>query len=355
MTYLLHFLLVPLYYFVLRLMTTRREADRLFVGVVTVHAILFRALANPYNYVDTRNYANAFKTISGWTLKHTIIDSNAYTEWGRGYLGFNWLLGRVSTDPKMLFVVTSIIAVGAVMLYYKKTLYTVLAPILFYLSYYMMYTMGFGVLRQHLAIPFLLFALYYMEKPKASLCFALLATLLHTGCIAFFPFYLVRWLSKKLSYAEVALLCLSAFIVARFSIVAVLSFFPRFESYLHAEAKNNIVPVLLIGFMLLLLYEADVYRQVKNKTDSNVLLFLLYGLGLSLFCVGLPGGGRLTLPVVYVVPVAIGFLYQYGGKTKDEYYICIVGLAVLTLIGIYLGLGEKGNMFADYSFFWERR
>ena len=112
---------MPLYYLVLRLVTTRREADRLFMWIVAVHAILFRALANPYNYVDTRVYASTFKVIGSWTLKHAVIDTNTYTELGRGYLLYNWILSRVSNDPSILFVVTGIIAVGGIMLYYKKT------------------------------------------------------------------------------------------------------------------------------------------------------------------------------------------------------------------------------------------
>lgn len=354
MTYLLNFLLVPLYYLALRLMTTRREADRLFMWIVAIHAILFRALANPYNYIDTGNYARAFKIIGGWTLTHTIIDSNIFTKWGRGYLLFNWMVSRLTDDLIVLYAIASIIAVGMVMAYYKKTLYTVLAPTLFYLSYHMMYLHGFSAIRQHLAIPFLLFALYYIEKPKVSLCFAITATLLHTSCVVFFPFYLVHWLSKKMSYGEVAILSILIFMAGRFFITAILSFFPRYESYFGATPKNNIVPVLLIAFMILLLYEANLFSQSIKRTDRNLLLFLLYGFGLSLFCVKMPGAGRLSLPVVYVVPVAMSLLYQYGGRKRDEYNLCVAGLAMLAAIGLYLLVDDGHSMLLRYVFFWER-
>ena len=239
------------------------------------------------------------------------------------------------------------------MLYYKKTLYTALAPVLFYLSYHMMYTMGFGVIRQHLAIPFLLFALYYIERIKPSLCFALIATSLHTSCIVFFPFYLFFWLSKRLSYMEVALLSFAFFMVGRVFITIILSYFPSFSPYLRGSIDNNIVPVLLTAFILLLLYECSVFDKVKDSVDKNLLLFMVYGFALSLFCFRLPGAGRLSLPVVYAVPSAMGLLYKYGAKEKLEYNLCVAGLFVLVALGLYLGMQSGDSIFMHYSFFWE--
>jgi len=354
MTYLLNFLLVPLYYLVLRMITTKQKADRLFMWIVAIHAILFRALANPYNYVDTGNYVHAFKDISGWTLKHTVVDNNAYTSWGRGYLLYNWIVSRAFNEVQAFYFITGIISVGLLMAYYKKTMYTVLAPILFYLSYHMMYMHGFGVIRQHLAMPFLLFALYYVERPKVSVLFAVAATGLHPACLAFFPFYLMYWLARKMSFAELAGVCLMAFITARFFVTGILSFFPRYARYLNSTASSNIVPVLLTIFMLLLLYEADVYGKVEKRTDRNLLLFLIYGLGLSVFCIKLPGAGRLSLPVVYAVPVAMSLLYQYGGKKKDEYNLCVTGLAMLVVVGLYLAIENGRSPLLRYSLFWER-
>ena len=346
---------MPLYYLVLRLVTTRREADRLFMWIVAVHAILFRALANPYNYVDTRVYASTFKVIGSWTLKHAVIDTNTYTELGRGYLLYNWILSRVSNDPSILFVVTGIIAVGGIMLYYKKTAYTVFIPVLFYLSYHMMYIHGFGVIRQHLAIPFLLFALYYINNTKQSFSFALLATLLHTASAVFFPFLLMHKFVKRMDYREVTLLFIIFFVGLRFFASLILSYSPRYAVYLRMKYENmNSIPVLLILFLIVLLYEANVFEKVKNKKDYNILLFILYGFALSLFCIGLSYGGRLSLPVIYLIPSAMSLLYRYGGSRKDEYNVCTIGLFILVFIGIYFNIANGDTPYAKYSFFWQK-
>lgn len=353
MPYLINLILVPLYYLVLRMMTTKREAYRLFMWIVAIHSILFRALANPYNYVDTRVYASGFKVIGSWTLKHAVIDTNLYTSWGRGYVLYNWLISRLTNDSKVFFFITSVIAVGGIMLYYKKTLYTALAPVLFYLTYHMAYIHGFGVIRQHLAIPFLLFALYNIERIKTSLFLAVVAASLHTACIVFLPFYLFYWLSKKMSYGEIALLSLAFFVTARLFVTMVLSLFPSFSPYLRGTVDNNIVPVLLTAFIILLLYEGCVFDKVKNGADKNLLLFLLYGFALSVFCVRLPGSGRLSLPVIYAIPSVISLLFKYGGKEKDEYNLCVAGLFSLVALGLYLGMQSEDNIFMRYSFFWE--
>lgn len=353
MTYLINFLLVPLYYLVLRLALPRRHANRAFWWIVTAHAVLFRALANPFNYVDTGNYAEAFRIISHWHLKEAIIETNRYSDWGRGYVLYNWLVSRISNDPKVFFVVTSILSVGGILLYYKKMAYTALAPVMLYLSYPMLYLMGFGVIRQHLAMPLLLFALYYIEeKPKVSLFLMLGAILLHTSSIVFVPFYFVYRLMRRLSYGEMAIMLLAVFIAARFFITMMLTYLPRYAAYTSAKANNNTLPVLVIGLMLLLLYEARLFDKVKRGKDRNLLMFLLYGFALSVFCVGQPFGGRLSLPAIYVMPAVLSLLYHYGGKRKDEYKLGIVYLFSLVVLSLCLSNGDTA--YQHYNFIWER-
>ena len=354
MIYLINLLLVPLYYLVLRMTMPRLKANQAFWWVVAVHAILFRALANPYNYVDTDNYANAFRILGNWSLKHTVIDQNAFTDWGRGYLLYSWVVSRFTHEPKTFFFITSIVAVGGVMLYYRKTAYTALAPVLFYLAYPMMYIMGFGVIRQHLAIPFLLFALYYIEKPKRSLLLIVIASLIHVSSIVFIPFLLVHRLMKKLAFSEVAVIFILFFIVARFFIAVVLSYLPRYELYLQAKSDNNTLPALIIGLLLVLLYEASVFTQAIGKNDRNLLQFLLYGFALSVFCIGLPFGGRLTLPIIYLVPTVLSLLYQYGSRYKDEYHLGVVCLFALLCVSLYLNIRNGDTQLLRYSFFWEK-
>lgn len=355
MIYLINLLLVPLYYWILRLALPRRDANKAFLWIVAMHAIVFRALANPYNYVDTRNYADAFRVISHWNLYDTAVGTNRYSSWGRGYLLYNWLIGNITNDIRYFFVITSVLSVTEVMLYYKKTTYTALVPIMFYLAHPMLYLMGFGVIRQHLAIPLLLFAIYYLdEKPKMSLALAIGAVLLHTASIVFIPFYLLNRMVRRWSFAEAGLVFLLFFVALRLSISAILSLFPRYEAYQQAQGNKNMVPVLIIGGTLFLLYECKAFDRVKRGKDHVLLMFLLYGFALCCFCVGLPFGGRLSLPVIYVVPTAVSILYRYGGQEKDEYKVGVVYLIALVILNLTLNLRGGDSTYSHYSFIWEK-
>ena len=112
--------------------------------------------------------------------------------------------------------------------------------------------------------------------------------------------------------------------------------------------------LIVIGLMLLLLYEARLFDKVKRGKDRNLLMFLLYGFALSVFCVGQPFGGRLSLPAIYVMPAVLSLLYHYGGKRKDEYKLGIVYLFSLVVLSLCLNLSGGDTTYQRYNFIWER-
>ena len=128
MFYLFNLLIIPLYYLVIRIITSNKHsANKFFFLVISFHAILFRALANPYNYQeDTFLYAEGFQSISDMTFSDAVLSVNFYTHWGPLYLALNWVLGRITTDPAILFVVVAFLTVGLILWFYYKTSYSFL-------------------------------------------------------------------------------------------------------------------------------------------------------------------------------------------------------------------------------------
>lgn len=136
MPYLFNFILVIAYYFVItHIITGKNKAKKKFVTLVCVHAVLFRALANPYNYVDTEVYAEAFYQISSWNLTDVLNPLNFYAEWGQGYVILNWLLSKISAEPQFLFASLSVLSIVPVMWFYFKTSHSILFTIVIYLLY----------------------------------------------------------------------------------------------------------------------------------------------------------------------------------------------------------------------------
>lgn len=353
MVYLVNLLLVPCYYCFIRLILhNRRWIHEVFFLIISLHAILFRALANPYVYPDTRGYTEAFQYICNWDFKEAVMSINYYSVWGQGYVALNWLICRFTEDPMYLFITLAILSVGGVMLYYKKTAYVPLLSVMLYLSYPMMYLMGFYVVRQHLAVVFILWALYFADNLKISIPLAVIAALCHTSAIVFLPYYflknivLYRFTSiKLLVYSVVGFTILSS------SVAYVLSFFSRYEEiYESGEGKNNIVPVILIGSLLLLYYITGVYKRVRLSQDMHIIRYLIYGLIIALFSMGTPGAGRLTLYFIYVIPVAICLPFKYVRpemKTIPAMYLICLFFIVSYLIYI------ASDKYVVYKFLWE--
>ena len=352
MPYLFNFILVIAYYFVItHIITGKNKAKKKFVTLVCVHAVLFRALANPYNYVDTEVYAEAFYQISSWNLTDVLNPLNFYAEWGQGYVILNWLLSKISAEPQFLFASLSVLSIVPVMWFYFKTSHSILFTIVIYLLYPMFYYMGFGVLRQHLAVGIVLLALYYVDKLKYSIPLALLALSFHMSVVVFFPFYLWKRLNlngRNISKSLLMVVVLCAAI--RYLFENIMMSFTRYSHYLDSfSSENNIVPVLFLGSAVLKLWINNVYQRITERNESNLVSVILYGFANSLIGIGMPGMGRTSLYFLYVFPAAITLLDKYSS------YVILVGIykmGILCLVILLLLMSYDSHPYA-YSFFWE--
>jgi len=352
MIYLINLLLVPIYYFLIKAFSRRKEiVNKLFFIVVGTHAVLFRALADPYVYVDTRGYAAAFSSIQTWSFKEAVLTENYFTNWGQGYVALNWLIGQFTSDPAYLFIVLAIVSVGGVIFYYYKTSYTPLLTVLFYLLYPMMYFQGFGVVRQHLAIVFVLWALYYMENLKIAIPLTVIGILCHTSTIIVVPFYFIRDFDiRDFNILKLGIYSLGGFLLASLGAGFMLSFFSRYETVLESEGEqHNIVPVVVIGITIISFLLSGILKKIKDKKDLYIIRFLIFGFIIALFGTTVPRAGRATLYFIYIVPVAFSLLYKYtSNKTK---WISILYTLVLFAIEFLLVNIQRAK-YQVYDFFW---
>jgi len=353
MVYFINYLIIPLYYAIIKIaVSDKNKVRKLFFFVILLHAVLFRALANPFNYVDTERYAVAFENISDMTFKEAVLSPNIYSEWGLGYVGLNWIISRLTSDYAYLFVILAILSVGGVMLYYYKTTTTPLTTVMLYLLYPMMYIMGFGVLRQHLAVVFILWGLYYMDNLKFSIPLAIMGILCHTSALVVVPFYLMRNINLQ-HFTLTKLISISAigFYAITLSIAYVLSFISRYDTVLTNEgSQRNIVPVFMLGSLLFMFFFSGITNRVKDVKDGNIVRFLIYGFIIAIIGMTIPRGGRLTLYFIYVIPVAVSLLFKYSTvhlKWINKAYIVL--LFALVSVLVYYSVDK----YDVYKFYWE--
>lgn len=344
-------MLVPLYYlFINSIIKDKKKALKSFAILIGIHAVLFRALANPYNYVDTEGYAKAYQNLSDMSWSIFLLYGE---DWGVGYVLLNLLLGYISSDPQVLFVTLSVISIVPVVWFYYKTSNNMLLSMMIFLTYPMMYYMGFGVVRQHAAIAFALLSLYYIDKYKVSIPLTLLACSFHTSAILILPFFVWRKLDiKKMGIIKYLILIvigvLSVSIVGSLVIDYIGS--SRYEDVLDEGTNSNVVPVILVGSLLVMSAMNKLRYYINDKRNLGILSFLMYGLIIAIFSMGMASLGRASLYFIYVVPVIITWLSKYHSKFKSVNTIYI--FMVFVLIGIQLYLGYQPEMY-DYSFYWD--
>lgn len=350
MVYFLNFLAVIVYYVIIKI-CKKRNNKKLFFIILSIHAILFRVLSNPYNYVDTLVYANAFENIATSSLKDTLSSTATYIDWGIGYVLLNWIIGQFSHNPQVMFAIMAVIGILPVMFFYYKNSYTSLLPVVIYLIYPMFYYMGFGVLRQHIAIGFVMLALYYFDNKKLSIGWALLALSFHTSSCVFFPFYVWRHLNREgRNVWKSILLIIVVVITLKLLMSTILLSMDRYRHYYGVDTtENNIVPVAFLGSYLLVVWYTKVHRKLNSTFDTNLLNFIQYGFALAIVGIGTYGMGRMTLCFMYALPPAITLLNKYNRK---EPLVALYKTVVLALV-VYILIGTYNKQPYAYSFFWE--
>lgn len=354
MAYLINLFFVIIYYFIISDLYRNNIEKRnmCFAIIVGIHAILFRALANPFNYVDTELYDEGFRSISQMTFGEAILQVNFYTEWGTGYVLFNWIISRFTTDSKYLFMLASALSIIPVIWFYFKTSKNLLPTVLIFLLYPMMYLMGFGVIRQHMSVAYILLALYYVDRLKISLPLALLGFSLHTSGIVFFPFYLLKKIDfSKIKVGKLALYIIIILSICRLSMNYALAYMPKYEKIVGADRfDNNVVPAVWMGTLLLLAISSRINRRLSTSLEKDIFSFFIYGTAIAIFCIGLPGMGRFTICFLYIVPTFTSFFYSYGNRGIRN-IANIINIAIITRQLFYSITKESSNF--DYSFFWE--
>lgn len=357
MAYLINLLLVPIYYNILKgvrkkkaILQSNKTSNLAFIITVCIHALLFRALANPYNYPDGSTYAEGFYYIANMTFQEAILSINIFTHWGTGFLLLSWISSRVVSSFEFFTIVLSILTIVPIFWFYYKTSYKILGVAMLFLIYPMMYYMGFFVLRQHLSIAFILLSLYYLEERRKSIIFIFIAVSMHTSAIVFLPFYL--W--KKIDFGKAVgfkfiTYSIIAFVVCRGLMSFVLSYLPKYEEILSDGSDNNFIPAIWFTIISLCIVKSGILRCDLTIVERNILSFFLYGTFIAVFSVGLSGMGRFTICFLYILPVVLSILSFYC-KDKGLKQLCWCITVLITMRQLYYTLGTVNY---DYSFLWE--
>lgn len=352
MFFLFNIFLIFVYYFAIEAgKLSKAKKRKIFCLASGIHLGAIQALRHPFIFYDNGGYAQAFHNISDYSFTDVTIGVTRYTQWGQGYVFFNWLLTKLTHDDEILFFLSGVIIVGCMSFLIYKTSYKPLLSIMIWILHPMLYYQSMYVLRQHIASIFLLLALYYYRKKIKTYLYFILAFLFHYSALVFSPFYLFgRFNFKRLFSYKIVSFAIVLIIVLRLSVGFVISLLPRFEY--EDVGSRNIVPLIILGSLTFMHYINGNFSRKLADDDLKILQFLVFGVIISFFIIGLPGGGRLSNYFIYITPFAVPLLYKYNKKLKFANNIYVIFLFFLFSYLCY----DTFVTFEinDYQFFWEK-
>lgn len=348
MIYAINLAAVILYGIITRIIF-REKWKSVFIFIATIHLALFHALRNPFDYPDNALYYDAYKEIAGYNFKECFFELHSFTSWEPGYVLLNFILSRISPAPALLFICSSFFMVVGNMFIIKKLSYNPLLSTLIYMIYPLMFGQSLFVLRQHIACVFVLLSVLYSNNNVKFLIYILLAISFHYSAIAVLPFILFYRKIFELRPLKLFFASLLIIIAGHIMVPLVAGLFPRFIAY--TERENNIVPFILLSSLFLLHIINGSISKAKDCNDRKILGFLIYGVLISSLMLGVPGGGRLTNYLIYILPVAFPLLFKLKCLPTNRIFKVIYSIAFMCLI-LYLCIDSNIFLY-NYSFFWK--
>ena len=347
MTYALNLAVVILYGIILRVLFPEKWKP-VFVFIATVHLCLFHALRNPFDYPDNVMYYDAYEEIARCNFRECFFELHSFTSWEPGYIFLNFALSRINPDPSLLFVVSSIFMVAGNMLVIKRMSYDPLLSVVIYMIYPLMFGQSMYVLRQHIAVVFVLLSMLNADKTAKCILYALSACIFHFSAICALPFVFFHKRIYSLSPSRLFSLVILFIAAAKIVIPLIVSIFPRYTTY--SEDESNIVPFVLLASLFLMHLINGSLNKAETSGDKKILSFLFYGTIISVLMLGVPGGGRLTNYFIYVIPLAFPLLFKLKGLATNGIFKVLYSVAFMGLI-LYLSMNSRIFQY-DYSFFW---
>lgn len=287
---------------------------------------------------DTQNYADYF---NGYGIE--VFDMYHISE--PIYLLIQYIVARIGLHYESLVFLYMFVTLSA-LFYFAMKIST--KPIVVILCYYLLYFYfySFNTIRQALAMVFVLFAIYYLERDnkKNFFIFSLIAMLSHTTAIISFVVLLIKRI--KLSNRAFAFCTLATFVIGITPIVkfAVSSFFSFLPGYLYSYIVDYDSREL--GFSLsrcmLTLYCFALLRL--SKRSSLYIKVFAFGICLLNLFAFQPIAARIaqffTISQIAIIPN----LYNLIKKRKYYYPLKWASYAYMFILFVYLLSGNVGEV-----------
>ncbi len=278
---------------------------------------------------------------------YRMIDTREYDPEGMeiGYFYLNKIIKHLFGGEYAIFIVTSLIIIGLVYLIVKKfSVDPLLSTILFMcIGFYME---SFNIIRQSIAIAFILYSYKYSETKFKWIIPILIASLFHITAILVIPFYLIAKMNLQKKH-HILLVLAGFFLYLTYgkTVVYLTSIMEGFEHYKDSifvtQGANPIRTVISISILLFCFtgYE-DIVKDKKMKFAFTMLIFANI---FTLFMLK----GKIFARVVGYFDVfqilIIPYVLKYMNKHKMRKYSLFITSAIVCCISFYFYYSVSTN------------
>lgn len=299
---------------------------------------------------DTEYYIDLFKTISNLPFDQAI---NYGLE--KGFLIFCFLLSRITRNPQILILASSILINGLVFDYIRKNSKNVWLSVYLYITLLYFFN-SMNLMRFALSIAILLQSIKYIERRNflKFLFWVILASSFHFSAVIFVFTYLfgILQINRAKAILAVIFVSLSVFF-AQLIVQSVIEFFPRYISYkssffgYQGNLANYIIFVIFFLFVLIaILFDDNLNSNAdENSLSTNInIWFLICGAGFALAAIKIFIFTRFT--IMFTI-VAISYLPNLLTviRNKNNTFIITLGLVTMTLLYTIIVLAYRPEWF----------
>lgn len=347
LVYILNYISIPIHHALVR-------NKKQFAILVSMQLFLLLALRAPDLGVDLGNYSAGFEFISslglGDLLSRLRLISTANLvypfDYESGYVVLNWLVSFLGGNFQIFLMVNAAICTAAfgTFIYKHSECPWLSFCILLSFEYYIY---AFGILRQTLAIAFLLFALSYIEDNKTgkALLLIFIAFTMHRAALLYVVmFYFARHRVSKGKYQKIIAVFFTLFFVGPFIIPPAIKLVFKvvgrsdyIENVTGATLNNYIILLLLIAVGIYFLGDFNGTRWSK-KTNMMLGGFLL-AIPIGIMGMYSENFGRLgQMFSIMIVPLIPNVIQHQQDRVirvlgKAIVFVLMLGFMVYTLRG----------------------
>lgn len=359
--YLINFISIPLYNLIIK-------NKMFFIGLVSFQLFLILALRSDtlgpdlisyhsmYQYIGTLSWSDLFSRLH--FISRTELTSLMDIE--GGYAVLNWLMYQLGFSYHGFLVICALFSIAPVGLFIYRYSLNPCLSFLIYISTNL-YFYNFGILRQSLAIGFLLCAVPFILKKRwffTGILFALAFTF-HRVSLLWIPVCLLflfpitnKWF---LVFCGIAGLLLGIFSITGTSFLGpLLSMFGK-TSYMVNEFTANNMIILLFITAFLLYTVCDINVLSKIPIYNLLICGLIICMYFEAVCTFTPLARALPVVLIFIVVLLPNMLYQtryYLALEKTTLLRFAITNSLSVFLFIYMILSLRSNPYIiPYEFY----